>query len=122
MARFINLSNHPSDKQSDNQLAAAREYGEILDLPFPNVLPEATTEEIKKLAEPIIRQILEEKPAAVMCQGEFSLSVYVISQLMQKGILVLTSCSARDVIETKVDGEYKKTATFRFVQFRPYVL
>lgn len=33
---FINLTNHPSDKWSKEQLEAARKYGEVVELVFPN--------------------------------------------------------------------------------------
>ena len=122
MSVFINFSNHPSFRWSEEQLAAARSYGDIMDLPFPNVSPTASTEEVQELAEPVIQKIIEQKPAAVMCQGEFTLSVYVISQLVKQGILVLTACSERVVTEKTENGELVKTAAFHFVQFRPYVI
>ena len=36
---FINLTNHPSATWSEEQLKAARQYGEIVDLHFPIIEP-----------------------------------------------------------------------------------
>ena len=36
---FINFSNHPSVRWSAEQTAAAIEFGDIVDVPFPDVLP-----------------------------------------------------------------------------------
>ena len=34
---FINLSNHPSTNWSEKQLADARQYGDIVEYPFPDI-------------------------------------------------------------------------------------
>ncbi len=41
---FINLTNHPSTKWGADQLAAAKKYGNIVDIPFPAVDPEASSD------------------------------------------------------------------------------
>lgn len=49
---LINLSNHPSTKWGKKQKQAAiAQYNEILDLPFPQIEPEATIEYVLELAE-----------------------------------------------------------------------
>ena len=40
MAIFINHTNHPSARWSAAQRAAAEGYGEIVDLPFPDIAPD----------------------------------------------------------------------------------
>ena len=46
---FINLSNHPSAAWGADQLAAAAQYGTIVDVPFPNIDPTLSTEEVLRL-------------------------------------------------------------------------
>ena len=47
---FINFSNHASTRWGVPQKQAAKKYGEIVDVQFPNVNPEATSEEVHELA------------------------------------------------------------------------
>ena len=52
-AIFINLSNHDSSKWSVKQIEEAlklSENGPIIDIPFPNIDPELTSDEITKLS------------------------------------------------------------------------
>ena len=43
---FINLSNHPHCRWLPEQLKAAERYGEVVDLPFPQIPPQMTGEEL----------------------------------------------------------------------------
>ena len=43
---FINLSNHPHFRWLPEQLKAAERYGEVVDLPFPQIPPQMTGEEL----------------------------------------------------------------------------
>jgi len=118
---FINFSNHPSANWSKEQVTEALKYGEIIDIPFPEVDPELDPDGISRLACEYVEKILVHKPAAVMCQGEMTLSFKVVEMLKSKGILVLAACSAREVSsETLEDGSVVKTHKFRFVRFRSY--
>lgn len=113
---FVNFTNHPSSTWNQEQLAAARAFGEIQDIPFPNVPPTLTAEEIARLGTDCTEQILDRQPAAVLCQGEFSLAHDVICRLKQHGIKVLAACSERNTI--MIGNE--KRSSFSFVQFREY--
>lgn len=113
---FVNFSNHPSNTWTDQQLDAAIQYGRIIDLPFPSVDPYMSEATVQKLAEKIVEEILEFKPSAVMCQGEFGLSFSVTRRLLAAGIPVLYACSERKV---HVKGNIK-TVQFDFVQFRRF--
>ena len=118
---FINLSNHPSTKWTDKQKEAALKYGEIRDLPFPVVSPQDREEDIQKLVQDYLKEILALSPQAVMCQGEFTFTYAMIYALKEKGIIVLASCSERRVKEMlDENGNTKKIAEFEFVQFREY--
>ena len=43
---FINLSNHPSDKWDEKQMEAAKQYGEVMDIPFPSIPAQADENEV----------------------------------------------------------------------------
>ena len=66
-------------------------------------------------------RILMQKPAAVLCQGEFTLAFAVTERLKAAGVVVLAASSDR-VIETEADenGETRKVSVFRFTRFRRY--
>lgn len=118
---FVNCSNHASDLWEEVQKQAAEKWGKIIDYPFPNVSPEADTEEIHVLARQVVEEIMKLHPQAVMCQGEWTLSYEIIRQLKQRGIYVAAACSKRIVTEKqREDGSTEKCSLFRFVQFREY--
>ena len=97
---FINFSNHPSDRWSNEQKKAALNYGEIIDIPFPSVDSNGDESYIKETGNKMIERIMSYHPKAVLCQGEFTLA-----------------CSNRNV---KEDGN-KKIVEFNFVRFRSYI-
>lgn len=113
---FVNFTNHPSDKWEPEQRQDALKYGEIVDLPFPEVEAEADEVVINEMAVSYVQKILELQPGAVLCQGEFCLVFQVVTMLKAHGITVLAACSKREVEEY---GN-KKEVTFKFVRFRKY--
>ncbi len=113
---FINFTNHPKEKWDDTQRSAAEGYGEIIDLPFPPVRPEADEEDIRQLAAEYADQIKKLNPEAVLCQGEFTLCFAVVEELRKSRIPVMAACSERIVKET-ADS---KVSVFHFVRFRQY--
>lgn len=113
---FVNFTNHPSNQWEPAQRRCAMEYGEIVDLPFPEVEAEADEAVINEMADSYVRKILNLQPGAVLCQGEFSLAFQVTVMLKAQGITVLAACSRRAV---KVCGN-KKEVLFQFVRFRKY--
>jgi len=119
---FINFTNHSSGKWPTQQIECAHHYGEILDLPFPEVDPVGDTEYIEQLAQQFADRITDLEPSAVLCQGEMTLAFAVANVLMSRGITVLAACSERVVTEiVGADGERIKQSEFRFVGFREYV-
>lgn len=120
---FINFTNHPSVKWSAEQIDAARQYGEVIDIPFPAVDPQGGDDYIAKLAVGYAAEILSLKPTAVLCQGEMTLSFAIALILMrERGVTVLTACSNRAVTETTgADGKTVKQAEFKFTGFRKYI-
>lgn len=121
MSIFVNFSNHMSAMWSEAQKQSAKEYGEVVDLPFPNVPSKASEAEVEKLAEDYVQRILEYQPAAVMCQGEFTLAYAVIKRLLAQGITVVAACAERQVEEEMDErGQLVKKVVFAFAGFRRY--
>ena len=116
---FINLSNHPSTGWSEEQLTAAQGIGDIVDMAFPPVSPEMTTDQVKEKADELVAAILEHgEPATltVHIMGEMTLTYSVVVVLCRLGVRCVASTTER--IVTEVDG--KKVSEFHFVQFREY--
>ena len=122
MGTFVNFSNHPLSGWNSEQIKAAEEYGEIVDLAFPSVEPDLSEEEVLLRAEESVEKILSLEPEIVLCQGEFTLAFAVVSKLLKRGIRVVAACSKRVVSEEKTDEGIKKTAVFVFARFREYKL
>ena len=75
---FINLSNHPSRKWCQEQKNAVDTIvpdAQIMDYPFPSVDSSLNEAQIIKLSEQMVAEIVALKPTAVMCQGEFGLTL-----------------------------------------------
>ena len=116
---FLNLSNHPSEQWSEEQLAAAREYGNIEDMEFPDIPPGATEEELMNFAEKTAKEILQKAENAditVHVMGEMTFTYALISRLKAEGITCVASTTDR--IAEEKDGV--KTSKFKFVRFREY--
>ena len=115
---FINLTNHPSGGWSEEQLAAAHEYGEIVDIHFPNIEPDFTSSMVNRLADNTIESIKTlGEDVVVHVMGEITYTYAVVSRLKALGITCLASTTERNTIITS-DG--KKVSEFKFVQFREY--
>ncbi|PKM59978.1 MAG: CRISPR-associated protein [Firmicutes bacterium HGW-Firmicutes-4] len=118
---LINFTNHPSNKWSKEQTMAAMKYGTIHDMPFPAVDPAQDENFIGELAQEYTEKILELKPSAVLCQGEFSLAFAVTKKLKEQEIIVLAATTQRAADEVeKEDGTMVKTVHFKFMKFREY--
>lgn len=116
---FLNLSNHPSSQWDEKQFAAAREYGEIQDLPFPEVSPESDPKSIRELALTFadkISDMAKDTKVTVHVMGEMNFTFNVVQLLQAKGIRCVASTTERCVEET----ENAKTSVFKFVRFREY--
>ena len=113
---FVNCSNHPSVRWAEDQLNAAKNFGDIVDIAFPNVSPKATHENVSRMAVDLAGQIETCHPNAVMVQGEMTLTYELVRRLKADGIVCLAACSERRTIE---NGNVK-TSVFEFVQFRSY--
>lgn len=117
---LINLSNHPYENWSAEQKEAAKEYGEVRDMPFPAIDPEEDTEQIRERADEYISKIIKlnaEYAITVHLMGEMSFVVYTVSRLTERGIRCICSTSERD---TEDLGGGEKKVSFHFKRFRDY--
>lgn len=118
---LINCTNHPVCEWSAEQLAAAKKWGEIKDLPFPPVSPYADSAAIDTLAEQVSNEILNFHPDAAIVQGEMTLCYALVSKLKCKGIPVFAATSERKTkTELDAEGNTIKTSLFQFASFREY--
>lgn len=118
---FLNVTNHPSSEWSLEQREAAEKYGEIRDFPFPDVPVCWDSREVRKQAAVLAEEIAALAPAAVLCQGEMSMTYHLVRRLSEKGILVLCACSARKTKEENLpDGSVRRVSVFAFQGFRAY--
>jgi len=130
MAFFLNISNHPSTQWSTEQLEAVQKialqlmdapFSKIIDVPFPEVPPEAGIEEVDNIEDQIIDDLREsnvlQNTVAAMVQGEFTLTSALVRRLQEHGIRVYAATTQRIV---EIDAEGRKISTFKFVRFRVY--
>lgn len=118
---FINLSNHPSSTWDEKQLAAAREYGEIVEFPFPAVPAEATTEKLEDIAQDLLEQVgvitKKNTNSTIHVMGEMNLTFSIVKKFQQSCYRCVASTTTRNTVDNP-DGT--KTSKFQFVQFREY--
>ena len=117
---LINLSNHPSAGWGARQREAAEMYGEIEDMTFPAIPPEAGEGEITDLAEEYVARIeerAETRDVTVHIMGEMTFCYAVITRLQSLGIPCLSSTTRRQITEA-ADGV--KEVHFDFETFREY--
>ena len=121
---FINISNHASSKWSTQQLANAEAIGgEIADFALPNIPPQATSEEVSRMAKAIVADAIGSVPvgetATAMVAGPFGFCRAAVKVLEKAGITCVEACSERSTSEQVLpDGSTRKVVTFQFVQFR----
>jgi len=117
---LLNITNHPSTAWSINQKQTAETlYGSVIDMPFPNIEPTWTSEQIVTLAKSYAVDI-ETKyttPLTVHLMGEMTFTTILV-QLLQKNNIACVASTSERVVEEKADGQ--KVVTFQFVQFRGY--
>lgn len=118
---LINCTNHPYEIWNTAQREAAAFYGEVTDIPFPDVDPHAGCDELRKTALEYAQKIEALQPKAVLVAGEFTFTFMLVDKLLKDGVTVLSTCSKRITTEEKKpDGTNEKKAVFLFECFRPY--
>ena len=117
---LLNLSNHPYSVWDEKQREAARMYGSCIDMEFPKVSSEMSSEELDKLVEEYEQAILNyatDHVVTVHIMGEMTFCFRLITRLQGKGIQCIASCAERDVVEH--DNERIKSV-YNFTRFREY--
>lgn len=118
---FINFSNHPSSGWLKEQLDAAQKYGEIVDINFPNINPEFTSEMVNNLADEAVATITSYgKDIIVHIMGEMTFTYAVVSRLKGLGIKCVASTTKRDPKKVIILPDGTKISDFHFIQFREY--
>ena len=122
---LINLSNHPYSQWSEKQKETAETlYGDVVDLPFPFVKPELSTDEVKQLVSDYYDRALsifekykdDNKQHVVHIQGEFTFVFHLVTLLKNTGTKCVASTSRRDIQQVGT----KKIINFNFIRFREY--
>lgn len=117
---LINLSNHPSTAWQPEQIQAAATYGNIVDLPFPDVDANENEEYIRQLADIYlgkVKSIAGIDQATIHLMGEMTLTMSLLKRLQKEGYTCIASTAQRVVTELP---DHKTIKTFRFVRFRQY--
>jgi len=115
---FINLTNHPSSGWNEEQMKAAQQYGEVVDISFPIIEPLFTSKDINELANEMADKIRAfDCNPVVHVMGEMTFTYAVVSRLKAMGITCVASTTER-IAKMMPDG--KKISEFKFVQFRKY--
>lgn len=124
---FINVSNHPSSKWGVEQKREAEKYGEIIDVTFPAISTESTSEELNNLVDDFIRnnlavktKLVDIKDVVFMVQGEFVFTFRLVTMLKKLGAKVVSARSERNVKEINENGVTKKISEFKFAGFMEY--
>lgn len=117
---LLNLTNHPSEKWSQAQRdAAIKQFGSIMDMPFPKIDPALSLTKVQVLANTIFEEIvlLNLSDLSVHIMGEFTFCYSLIRKMENAGI----KCYASTTIRTFVmNADGSKTSVFNFHSFRPY--
>ena len=121
---FINLSNHPFSTWDEQQTRDAQQYGQCIDLAFPDVDPEGDESYIREIASDYTRQICNllqqsaDSVHAVHVMGELNLTYALVCELSKRGITCVASTSYRTIKEI---AKGKKEVFFSFKRFRKYI-
>lgn len=118
---LVNLSHHASSQWDARQREAAAVYGQVADVDFPAVPPDATTEDVEKIARATVKGIFktydDTVDLTVHVMGEMTLTCRMVTILKKAGIRCIASCTERRVEER---GDGSRLSHFCFVQFREY--
>lgn len=118
---LLNLSNHPLATWTELQLQAAKQqFGDIQDLPFPQVSPEATHDDIQRLAQEYLQKVQQygtPQHITIHIMGELNLTFALVNLLQANGYTCVASTTRRVVKEL---DNHQKLSEFCFVQFRKY--
>lgn len=117
---FINLSNHPVATWSDQQKNEAEKFGTIVEMPFPQIDPMATADEVFTIAQTFYDKVMainaETPVAGVHLMGEFTFTHALVDLF---NFNATPDCTIRCFVSTTV-RRADKFDLFQFKQFREY--
>lgn len=128
---LLNLSNHPAAKWSAAQIQAAEKaFGDLRDVPFPVIAPNADLNAIIALAQEYVQKCrnqfdhrqnpassIKDHQSAIHVMGEMTFVYQFVKRATAAGLRCLASTTERRAVDHP-DGS--KTSEFRFVRFRDY--
>lgn len=117
---LVNLSNHPLATWSWEQREAAKEYGEIIDMAFPQIEPDASENDMCNIVDEYMKAIKSQMDYYEMTfhlMGEMTFTYKMVVKLKELGLRCVASTTERNTVITS-DG--KKISDFCFVKFREY--
>ncbi len=117
---FFNISNHPISEWKEDQFEAAKQYGEIKEMPFPTIDPSCDQNHIDSLVNEYVNQLAElslKDDLTVHVMGEMTFTYNLVARLKAMGIRCVASTTER---HTHLDADGNKVSEFKFVQFREY--
>lgn len=118
---FLNVTHHASSSWSAEQKNAAEEIAYPLeDLPFPDVAPEMTSEEVGALAAVLCGEVLRRGARAALVQGEMTLTYALVRRLERAGVACYAAATARVASVEQEGGVSWKRSRFEFAGFRRY--
>ncbi|MCR5603181.1 MAG: hypothetical protein K6G27_05700 [Lachnospiraceae bacterium] len=124
---FINFSYTSYKEWPEDQIKAAREYGEIVDFLFPEVSADADETEIEEMADECGREIYEALEEcgtdanAVLVEGEYTLTFSLVNRLKELNIGALSAgLEKHDMESTDSNGNKIKESYYIFKRFREY--
>ena len=89
-------------------------------MPFPQISPNASDDELEKLALDYVQRIVslaESKDITVHIMGEMTFTFMVVTLLKEMGIKCIASTTER---KTTYNDDGTKVSEFQFVKFREY--
>jgi len=99
--------------------AAIKQFGGVIDMPFPVIDPHASLNTVQILAEKTFEMIKSMKiyDLRIHIMGEFTFSYNLIKHFQENKIPCFASTTVRNAI---MNPDGTKTSAFEFLNFRPY--
>ena len=121
---LLNLTNHPFKNWDEKQIKMAESrFGNIVDIPFPQVDPEADETEINDLANHYSDKCLKilsaskDQNNALHIMGELTFCFSIVNKFQKEGIRCIASTTSRKAVQ---NGNFR-TSEFIFCRFREYL-
>lgn len=122
MKVLVNHSNHPSSHWDEKQKAG---FDKIIDIPFPNIPPTASKQEVEAMVNENFQKIFQlgdfsDDEVYLYIAGEFSYCYLFVAKIIftKKRVKIVIPTTERVVVEEKNEGGIVKKSIFNFVKWR----